>query len=197
MDYEIVKTEVVFQGFFRIDKLTFKHQLFAGGWSGQMTRELFERGNAAAVLPYDPNRDEVVLIEQFRVGAHQNSDNPWLMEVVAGVIEPGESAQEVAKRESLEESGCSIDNLEFITHYFVSPGGTSERCHLFCASVDSEQAGGLHGLAEENEDIKVHVVKRERAMQMIEDGTICSAAPIIALQWLALNLESIRSRWAV
>lgn len=197
MQFQLLDRQTVFQGYFRIDQLVFKHETFAGGWTGSFKRELFERGHAAAVLPYDPDRDEVVLIEQFRVGAYENCDNPWLLEVVAGVIEAGETAQQVAHRESLEEAGCQLRQLESITNYFVSPGGTSERTHLFCAAVDSSNVSGLHGLADEFEDIKVHVVSRERALQMIADGSICSAAPIIALQWLQLNLERIREQWSL
>ncbi len=173
-----------------------RHRLFDGRMSGIMTRELFERGRAAAVLPYDPVRDEVVLLEQFRVGALQAPGGPWLLEIVAGIIEEGESAEAVVHREAEEEAGCRLTALEFICDYHVSPGGTSERLSLFCGRVDAVGIGGLHGLADEHEDIRVSTAPFEQAYAWIRDGTIDSASPIIALQWLALNRDRLRAEWS-
>ncbi len=193
---EIIARETAYQGFFRIERLQLRHRLFAGGWSGVLQRELFERGHAAAVLPYDPWRDRVVLIEQLRVGALTAAGGPWLLEIVAGIIEQGESSEAVVLREAEEEAGCRIDRLEPVYEYHVSPGGTSERISLFCGRVDSRQAGGLHGLASEGEDIRVSVHDFESAMEMLSAGRLPTATPIIALQWLALNRQRLRQQWA-
>lgn len=193
---EILDKTVCYDGFFRIERYRLRHRLFSGGWSRELTRELFERGHAAAVLPYDPVLDTVVLVEQFRIGALEAPGNPWLLEIVAGVIDhPDETPEDVARREAVEEANCHIQDIVHICDYFVSPGGTSERISLFCGKVDAAGAGGLHGLAEEAEDIRVVVVPFAEALAQLRAGNINSAAPIIALQWLQLNHEQLRARW--
>lgn len=194
--YEIIGREVCYQGFFRLERYRLRHELFSGGASGVLTRELFERGHAASVLPYDPERDAVVLIEQFRVGALDDAHGPWLLEIVAGVMEAGEGAEDLVRREAVEEAGCVLHELQPICEFLVSPGGTSERISLFCGRVDSRQAGGVHGVHEEGEDIMVHVLSFAEAMRRLEQGRIRSASPIIALQWLALHRDELRRRWS-
>lgn len=194
-DVEILEKTICFEGFFRIEKYRLRHRLFNGGWSRPLGRELFERGHAAAVLPYDPIRDAVILIEQFRVGALTAPGGPWLLEIVAGMIESGETAQDVVKRESIEEADCIITDLLPVCDFLVSPGGTSERIALFCGRADAAKAGGIHGAPEEGEDIKVHVVPLDTAFTFLQSGRINSASAIIALQWLALNREQVRTQW--
>jgi len=185
--WKLVKHLTLFEKYFRLDEYSLSHELFAGGDSPVFTREIFERGSVVAVLPYDPERRKVVLIEQFRAGAIEDPDGPWLIESVAGVIEPGESTQQVALRECVEEAGCEIRQLQVISQYYVSPGGTSEHCSLYCGLVDSDGVAGIHGLPDENEDIRVMVVDAEEAFAWVREGRIRSSATIIALQWLELN----------
>ncbi len=192
MQWEILQREVVFQGFFRLERYHLRHQLFGGGWSETMTREMFERGHAVAVLPYDPERDAVVMLEQFRPGALDAPGSPWLREFPAGMIEDGEALEDVVQREMLEEAGIVPLKLEYITRCWVSPGGTTESLFMYYAEVDSRNVGGLFGLEHEQEDIRVSVVPREEAMLMLQQGLICSATPIILMQWLALNHERLR-----
>jgi ADP-ribose pyrophosphatase len=192
---EILAQTVCYQGFFRVDCYRLRHRLFSGAWSRELRREVFERGHAAAVLPYDPVHDQVVLIEQFRIGALHAPDGPWLLEIVAGIIDPGETPQEVVQRETVEESGYTLQDIVPICDYHVSPGGTSERIALFCGKVDASQSSGVHGLAEEDEDIRVMVMSADEAIALLQAGKIQSAAPIIALQWLMLNREALRRRW--
>lgn len=194
-DVEIIEKKVCYEGFFRIERYRLKHQLYNGSWSSEIVRELFERGHAAAVLPYDPVRDEVILIEQFRVGALDAPDGPWLMEIVAGVIDEGETTEDVVKREAVEEAGCTITELMPICDYLVSPGGTSEMISLYCGRVDATGVGGIHGLDEENEDIKVTAIPYHDALSLLDSGKINSASPIMAMQWLALNRQRIRTLW--
>jgi len=194
-DVRIERIETAFQGFFRIQRYRFRHTLFAGGWSGEIVRELFERGHAAAVMPYDPWLDRLVMIEQFRVGALHLDGGPWLKEFVAGMIEPGETSEGVVIREADEEAGCRIDRLEPICDYLVSPGGTSEMISLYCGRTDSSGLGGLHGLAEENEDIRASVVSADEAFEMLSGGEFMAATPIIAVQWLQRHRDRLRREW--
>jgi ADP-ribose pyrophosphatase len=195
-DIDVVSSSVCFQGFFRIEKYRLRHALFGGGMSDEMSRELFQRGHAVAMLPYDPVLDRVVLIEQFRIGALEDADGPWLTEIVAGMIEPGETAEDVARREAVEESGCEVTDLEHICRYYPSPGACSETIELFCGRVDASGAGGIHGLDHEHEDIRVITAGFDEAMGWIESGRLNSAAVIMALQWLVLNKSRIRETWA-
>jgi len=195
--FSILNKETLYNGFFRLEKFHLKHTLFAGGWSAGLSRELFVRGNCVGVLLYDPDTDQVVLIEQFRVGAIMQTDRAWLVEIVAGAIEAGETAVEVAYREALEEAGCAIEELLEISEFYTTPGGSSERLTLFCGKVDTSKVGGIHGLADEGEDILVRAVAFADAYKMLETREIESAIPIIAIQWLALNRESLRRQWGV
>ena len=157
-----------------------------------MRRELFVRHDAVCVLPYDPLRNSVVLLEQMRIGAIDKCDNPWMIELVAGLIDTDEQPDEVAHREAEEEAGLQLRELIPITRYFPSPGGSNERVHLYCALVDSQGVGGIHGLQEEGEDIRVSVWSLDEALAAVEQGRIDNAASIISLQWLALHAERLR-----
>jgi ADP-ribose pyrophosphatase len=193
--FEILDKEIVYSGFFRMEKYRLKHTLYAGGWSAEISRELFVRGSCVAVLLYDPHTDKVVLIEQFRAGAILQPDRAWLVEIVAGAIEEGETTEEVAYRESLEEAGCEIQELIVINEFYTTPGGAAERITLFCGKVDSSGVGGIHGLDHEDEDIWVRAVDFDEAYVMLENNEIESAIPIIAIQWLALNKQKLKQKW--
>ena len=195
-DVEVVEREACFRGFYQLDRLHLRHRLFAGGMGKLINRELFVRHDAVCVLPYDPQRDCVVLIEQFRVGALDKSVNPWLIELVAGLIDKDEQPEEVARREAVEEAGLELAELWPLTQYYPSPGGSDERVHLYVGRCDSRGAGGVHGLEEEGEDIRVLVWSLDEALAALADGRIDNAASIIALQWLALNRDKVRERWA-
>lgn len=195
-DVEIIERETCFSGFYQLDRLQLRHRQFAGGMGPQLSRELFVRHDAVCVLPYDPQHDVVVLIEQFRIGALEKSTNPWLLELVAGLIDKDEQPEEVARREAVEEAGLTLTALWPITQYYPSPGGSDERVHLFVGRCDSQGAGGVHGLVEEGEDIRVHVWPLEDALDAVKDGRIDNAASIIALQWLALNRAEVRGLWS-
>lgn len=194
-DVEIMAHQTAYDGYFKIERYTLRHRRHDGGWTGLITREVFERGHVAAVLPYDPERDAVVLIEQFRIGAWAAGEPCWLTEIVAGVIDDGESAESVARREMQEETGLSVGDLRPIGSYLSSPGGASECVTLYVGRVDSRKAGGLHGLADENEDIKVLVRPWAEVEAEIKAGLFTNAATLIALQWLALNRAELRARW--
>jgi ADP-ribose diphosphatase len=196
MKWELINRESVYSGFFNVDKCHIKHELYEGG-EIEIQRELLYRGDAVAVLLYDPAKDKVVMIEQFRVGGiddQQNDDKqaPWLLEIVAGMVEKNESITDVARRECKEEAGLTVHSFETIYSYYSSPGGCSEKIYLMCGLVDSGQAGGIYGLDHEHEDIKVSVYDFDEIHQLLVSDRISSATPIIALQWLSLNRERLR-----
>jgi ADP-ribose pyrophosphatase len=194
-DVEVIERAVCFEGHFRLDRVRFRHTLHRGGWSGIVTREVLERGHAVAVLPYDPANDAVVLIEQVRVGALDDPAGPWTIEAIAGIVEPGEAPQEVALRESREEAGCAPEDLIAVADVLVSPGAMTETVRIYCGRVRSEGLGGVHGLDGEGEDIRVLVVPFAEALAWLGSGRIRAAHTVIALQWLALNRETLRRRW--
>lgn len=194
-DVEIIARETLYSGFFSMELYRFRHRLFNGEMSGEIRREIFERGHAAVLLPFDPVRDEVVLVEQIRIAAYDVSESPWLLEMVAGMIEEGESVEDVARREALEEAGLIVGRTKPVLSYLASPGGTSEHLSIMVGEVDATTADGIHGLADENEDIRVHVVSREQAYQWVEEGKIDNAASVIALQWLQLHYQTLRNEW--
>lgn len=194
--FKLIAEETAYNGFFSLKKYTVQHTLYQGGWSAPLTREVFHRGNCVAVILYDVHRDEVVIIEQFRIGAIQlPQEQAWLLEIVAGAIEEGESVEDVAHREAMEEAGCEIKQLIKICDFFTSPGGTSELLHLYCGLVDSSDVGGYHGLEHENEDIAVTTMKFDEAYQLLTEGKVLSAIPIIALQWLFINRSQLKQQW--
>lgn len=194
-DVEIIAREPLYRGFFSLIRYRFRHRLFNGEMSSEVQRDVFERGHAAAMLPYDAQRDEVVLIEQIRIPAYDSSATPWLLELIAGIIELGESPEDVVRREAEEEAGLTPGRVRPVLNYLASPGGTSERLSILVGEVDASVAQGNHGLEEENEDILVHVVSRQQAYQWVEEGKIDNAASVIALQWLELHYKKLQEEW--
>lgn len=192
---DVVGVRRAYDGFFALDVVRLRHRLHDGGWSEIVERELFERGHAAGVLPYDPRRDEVVLIEQFRHGALFAPHEPWLIEIVAGIVGEGESPEGVVRRECVEEAGLTVGRTRRIGRVLTSPGGSSETCTLYVGEVDAVAAGGIHGRVDEHEDIRVLVLPAEEAIARLAEERIDNAITMIALQWLALNREALRRDW--
>lgn len=204
-DVEIRDKVTLYDGFFSMEKYTLRHQQFGGGWGAEITREIFERGHAVSVLPYDPVSDEVILIEQFRPGAYAAMKNspwfdenasPWQIEAVAGMIDKGETPDQVAIREMREETGSEISDLIPMCHYLVSPGGCTESVFVFAGRADSTSIKGFHGLDQEGEDIRPFALPLAEAYAGIAEGKIINGLTIIALQWLMLNKEKVLEAWA-
>ncbi len=211
-DVSLVEKQSMYKGFFSIQQYRLSHGLFAGKQSEVLLRECFERGHAVGVLAYDPWNDSVVLLEQFRIGAYvylQEKENtrtqkssrenksPWLLEIIAGIVEPNEENIDVARREAKEEAGIELLALEIISEFYSSPGGSSEITQLYCACVHSDGLSGtLQGLAEEGEDIRVQVYDFSTAIELLKNGRLNNASTIISLQWLMLNHNNIRDQWS-
>lgn len=202
-DVEVITHQTAYRGYFRLDRYRLRHRLFAGGWSRPMERELLERGHAVAVLAYDPDLDRLLLIEQFRIGAFAAAGapsvaadfSPWLLEIVAGIIDEGESLEEVARREMVEESGCAVGELIPVCRFLVTPGASSETVNIYCGRVDASGAGGVHGLPGEHEDIRVLSVPSEEAFRWLDEGRFVNATAVVAIQWFRLNRERVRALW--
>ena len=193
-DVEILKQDVIYQGHMKLLKYELKYRLFAGGWSPVVIRELFQSRHAVGVLLFDPLRDEIVLIEEFRLGTMEQK-SPWILELVAGIIESNEAVIEVAQRESKEEAGCDVLDLIPIYEYWTSPGISTGRFSLFCGRVDSSKAGGIFGLSHEHEDIRAHVFPKAFVYNALKTGEINNAATIIAVQWLQLHELDVKQKW--
>lgn len=194
-EVQVIAKDNAYSGYFRIDRYRIRHRLFDGGTSAEIRREVFDRGHAVAVILYDPVKDAVVLIDQFRIGALAAGFDPWVTEVVAGIIDPGETPEEVARRETKEETGCTATDLILVHDYLVSPGCSNETVKLFCARVDATNVGGVFGLKDEGEDIRVRAVPVTKAFEALAAGQINTSLGIIGLQWLALNRERLRQNW--
>ncbi len=194
-DVRVLEDVEAFNGYYRIRRLTLEHRSFKGDWAPAITRELFERGDAVGVLLWDVDLDELVLIEQFRVGALGDEETPWMLELVAGVVESGETDTFVAERETAEESGLELMALEPIARFYPSAGACSEQVRLFIGRVDARQAQGVHGCADEGEDILVHRLPRSEVMHILDANRINNGHTLIALQWLRIHGDALRERW--
>ena len=195
-DVEVLTRETVYQGFFRLERFGLRHRRHAGGWSGTIERELFVRGPIAGVLLYDPRLDAVVLVEQFRMGAYGAGRGPWLVEIVAGIIDPGETPEATVRREALEEAGTAVTELVPITTYLTSPGACSEVAHLYCGRVDASNAGGIHGVGHEEEDIRaIRLSATEAFARRRKNEEIQDSITVNALIWLELERERLRRSW--
>jgi len=192
-DVEILDKKDLYHGFFKMEQHLFRHRLFEGGWSPPLKREVFLRGNAVAAVMYDPENQLIGLVEQFRIGALENSTGPWLIEVVAGMIDKDETPEQVIKRELIEEAGLESQYIRFICDYFSSPGGTTEKLSLYCAIGDLRQIAGIHGLEEEGEDIRVRVFPEKDVFDNLYGGHFNNAATLICLQWLFIHHKSVAS----
>ena len=194
-DVTVATIKTNYQGFFKLNEYQLKHKLFSQKYSDGITREVFERGDAVVVMLYDVLNDKLLLLEQFRAGALRAAETPWLLEFVAGMFDENESSVDVAVRETKEEANIDLkpEQIKPIMKYLSSPGGMSECIHLYWADFDSDKvsSGSVYGLADENEDILLHLISRDDALALLDAGKISNAATIIGLQWLAMNYQSL------
>ncbi len=197
LKYRLLDRKTLYRGFFRMELYTVSYDGYDGAEIGPVAREIFERGDAAALVPYDPVRDEVVFIEQFRPGALREENGPWLTEFVAGIVDPGDRGDPLAAvlREAGEEAGLECRFAIRAASFYTTPGGSTEKIDLYVGCVDASRAGGVHGLASEHESIRVFAVPFAEALGMLRAGELRNAATIIGMQHLALNRAEIRAEF--
>ncbi len=177
-------TQTVHNGFLKLKKVQLQHRLFSGEMSPEFQRELVQRAAAVAVLLYDPENDRVVLLEQFRVGCLAE-ENPWCIEVCAGLVDAGETEEEAARREVLEEADCEVEELILVSRFYPSPGACDEVITLYCGLLkDAPTESRIHGVDGENEDIRTLPLSGEEAEALLLEGKVNNATALIALQWL-------------
>lgn len=198
-DVIVEKRDAVFQGYFQVDRWQLRHRIDGDAWSPSLVREVFERGHAVAVLPYDPVKEKIIVIEQFRMGALAAGRDPWMLEIVAGIIEPDETADplSVAARECREEIGTEVEDLFEVLTYLPSPGAVSETVALYCGRVDSDLLPQVAGKTDEGEYIRILPLSFEEVEGALVAGRFENSLMLIAAQWLLLNRKKVQDRWRV
>ncbi|MGC1430148.1 MAG: NUDIX domain-containing protein [Albidovulum sp.] len=187
--------EDVYANYFAVEEYDLRFRRFDGAMSPEVNRAVFISGDAAVVLPYDPVRDRVLLIEQFRMGPYARGDSqPWLLEAIAGRIDGGETPEAAAIREAREEAGLELRDLIPASHYYPSPGAKAEYLYTYVGIADlPDSAAGLGGLSGEDEDIRAHVVSFDRFMELIDSGEANTAPLIILGNWLGRHRARLRA----
>ena len=187
-NFKVTNKKNLYNGFFKMNEVSLKYKKYDGSWSNEIKRELFGGAQVSAVLPYDPIKKEIVLIQQFRPGTISRNTNNYLKEIVAGIIDPGESPEIAAKRECLEETGYKIKKLTSIQGYYPAPGSSESFYHLFLGEVDSKNGKKIMGLDTENEDILVESYNINQVKKMMQNGELINGLSLIAIQWFFLNI---------
>jgi len=194
-DVEILNTEILHKDVFQLSRYHVRYRTFQGDWSEPVRRDCLIRGSAVAIVLYDPAADATVLVEQFRIGALNDPETPWLQEIPAGMIEPGENPETVAYRETEEETGCRILAIEQFYESWASPGCSSEKVTFYCGIIDTRGVGGIHGLASEGENIRVEVLPVSEIPIELENKRFRNGLTLIGLQWLLLNRERLQEQY--
>lgn len=193
-DYKIHQREYLYRGFLQVEKVSLSHQLFnKTSYTPTIQRELIHRPEAAGVLLYDDEQQKFALIEQFRVGAMDDEQSPWQLEIIAGVLDGDETPESCIRREALEESGCEVDDLEHLFTFYPSAGACSELFHLYSAKVKLPKEGGIFGMPDEGENIQLHLISYQDLNTLLTNGRLRNAPVIMALQWLKQHIKTIKN----
>ena len=189
-DVTIESREFLFRGFIQVEKVNLTHRLFhRSEYSPIIQRELIHRPEAAGVLLYNNQQQRFALIEQFRVGALNDSESAWQLEIIAGVLDGNESPETCIRRESLEESGCEINELQHLFSFYPSAGACAEFFHLYAAEVDLPSSCGIFGVPDEGEDIQLHLFDYAEITMLFKNNRLKNAPVIMALQWLSQHIQ--------
>tara|TARA_Y100000768_G_scaffold275760_1_gene211328 strand:- start:65 stop:646 length:582 start_codon:yes stop_codon:yes gene_type:complete len=187
-NFKIISNKNIYSGFFKMNEVSLKYKKYDGNWSNVIKRELFGGAQVSCVLPYDPIKNEIVLIQQFRPGTISYDQNNYLDEIVAGIIDEGEDPETAARRECYEETGCEVKKLIPIQGYFPAPGSSQSFYHLFLAEIESFEGERIKGLKSENEDILVKSYNIKEVKKKLQNGSFLNGLSLIALQWFFLNI---------
>ena len=193
-EVDILSREYLFRGFIQVEKVSLRHRLFQqSDYTSVIHRELIQRPEAAGVLIYNDQQQKFALIEQFRIGAMDDPDSPWKLEVIAGVLDGDESPESCIRRESLEESGCELQALQHLFSFYPSAGACAELFHLYSAEATLPEQGGIFGVADEGENIQLHILDYADIRSLLTNGRLRNAPVIMALQWLEQHINTIRN----
>ncbi len=187
LKYKIINKKNLYSGFFSLNKYEFIHQKHDGNWTNKVQREIFSGAHVSTLLPYDPIKEEIILIQQFRAGVISRYDEDYLYEIVAGIIDNNESPEQTAKRECLEETGCEVNKIIPIQSYFPAPGSSESYYHLYLGYINSFHGERIKGLESENENILVKAFKVDQVRKMLKDKRIINGLTLVALQWFFLE----------
>ena len=189
-DFKIQSRRFVFKGFIQVEEISLRHRLFnETNYTTVIHREFIHRKEAAGVLIYNDQQQKFALIEQFRIGAINDLNSPWQLEIIAGVLDGDETPENCIRRESLEESGCEIDELQHLYSFYPSAGACDEIFHLYVAQATLPNEGGIFGMPDEGENIQLHLIDYADLDQLLKSQRLRNAAVIIALQWLAQHIK--------
>jgi len=195
-DFEVVRMERAYTSFIAVQEIDFRHRRFRGGWSGEVHRSVVSWGDVVTLLPYDPKADALLVIEQVRSGPLARGDaNPWCIEVIAGLIDSDETLEQTARREAMEEAGLTLGRVERIGDLYTTPGFAAERITAFVGEVDLSQAGGVHGLESEGEDIRSVILPFAEMMAAVAANAVNTGPALVSLLWLAANRDRLRAEW--
>ena len=170
--FKIINKKNLYKGFFEMNELSFIHKRYNGTWSNEIKREIFTGSQVASLLPYDPIKKEIILIQQFRTGAISKYKGSYLYEIVAGIIDKNETPEKTAARECYEETGCKVKKIIPIQSYFLSPGSSESYYHLYLGEVESFNGTRIQGLEKEDEDILVSSFKVNKVRKMLDNNMI-------------------------
>ena len=187
LKYKIINKKNLYSGFFSLNKYEFVHKKHNGEWTNTVEREVFSGAHVSTLLPYDPIKQEIILIQQFRAGVLSRYDEDHLYEIVAGIIDEGENPEDTAVRECFEETGCEVKKIHPIQSYFPAPGSSESYYHLYLGEIQAFDGERIRGLENENEDILVRSFKIDEVRQMLKEKKIINVLTLIALQWFFLE----------
>lgn len=193
---KVISRKTIFEGFHDLEECVLQYTLDdAGTWSSHVHREVFHTGDVVSIIMYNPEKNQLLLTEQFRVGVWTSGNDPWMLEFPGGIVDEGEDAQTAARREALEESGCVISKIEPAMIFYPTPASVNETVHLFVAQFSEATDGSVHGQIDEGEHIRIRLIDLPDALALLETGKIRHGMTIIALQWLTLNHRTLKQKW--
>ena len=187
LKYKIINKKNLYSGFFSLNKYEFIHEKHNGEWTSTVEREVFSGAHVSSLLPYDPIKKEIILIQQFRAGALSRYDENYLLEIVAGIVDEGENPEQTAIRECFEETGCEVKKIHPIQSYFPAPGSSESYYHLYLGEIQAFDGERIKGLEKENEDILVKSFNIDEVRQMLKEKKIMNGLTLVALQWFFLE----------
>ena len=186
-EYKIKNIKSLHQGFYGLKEISFTHKKHSGDWTPITKREIFGGAHVSTVLPYDPIKKKILLLRQFRAGTIKRNHDPMMLEIVAGMIDKGETPSDAAKRECLEETGEKVITLKSICSYYPSPGSSESYYHSYLAEINAFEGEKIFGNENEGEDILAKCYSISEVKTFLKEKKIINAPSLLALQWFFLE----------